>query len=167
MAKRSTKKKVVKRVKRKKLVPISTLKNKLWELCKQIVRIRDGNVCTTCKKFISKKSDMHTGHFVASAAGGLFLRYDIRNLHVQCYHCNVNLGGNAAEYYPALEKRYGRMFVDDIRADKNVTVGNEREFLQERIELYELLLKNKDAVWEGMRIHPDEYTMMTRSELYD
>lgn len=72
---------------------ISTIQNKLWELCKQITRKTYGNVCYTCSKSGLVGSDWHTGHLFPKQACGASMKYDLRILRPQCYNCNINLGG--------------------------------------------------------------------------
>jgi hypothetical protein len=115
---------------------VSTLKNKLWELCKQLVRIRDGNVCIICGKSNLEGSGWHTGHFIPSSTCGGFLRFDLRNLHSSCYNCNINLGGNGAIFYTKLVEKYGQEFVDDIFKDKNRITKLDAQFYEEKIKEY-------------------------------
>ena len=137
---KSVLKKVVKKPK-KKVVKISTLKNKLWELCKQIIRKRDGNVCFTCGKGGLEGSSWHTGHFIPSGACGAFLRYDLRNLASQCYNCNINLGGNGTAYYRNMAENNGQEFVDQIFKDKQKVIKADAIFYQDKIDEYTKLLK--------------------------
>lgn len=105
-------------MKKKSKQPISKIQRQIWELCKEIVRKRDGNTCVICGKQNLDGSGWHTGHFIPNSTCGAFLRYNLRNLHSSCYNCNINLGGNGALFLVALEKRYGRDFVDKIIQDK-------------------------------------------------
>lgn len=122
---------------RKKKTDIKKLKEKLWELCKQIVRKRDGNVCIICGKQGLEGSGWHTGHFIASSTCGAFLRYNLRNLHSSCYYCNINLGGNGALFLIALEDIYGRQFVDNILRDRNISTKADILFYEEEIRKLE------------------------------
>lgn len=108
-------------LKRKSKSETRKVQDKLWEICKFIVRKRDGNICVICGKTGLEGSGWHTGHFIPSSTCGAFLRYNLRNLHSSCYNCNINLGGNGAMFLLALEKKYGRDFVDKILQDKNIT----------------------------------------------
>ena len=123
-------------IKRKSKTLIAKLKNILWELCKSIVRRRDGTICVICGKENLDGSGWHTGHFIPSLTCGAFLRYDLRNLHSSCYYCNVNLGGNGALFLIRLEEEYGRPFVDQIIRDKNISIKANILFYQKKIEEY-------------------------------
>lgn len=112
------------------------LKRKLWELCKQIIRKRDGNVCVICKKANLEGSGWHTGHFLPSSVCGAYLRYDLRNLHSSCYNCNINLGGNGAMFSKVLAEKFGQAFVDKIFQDKQITIKADSIFYEEKIKEY-------------------------------
>lgn len=107
---------------KKKKLSISKLQKKLWEECKRIIRQKYGNRCYTCGKTGLLGSDWHTGHFIPKGACGAFLKYDLRNLRPQCYHCNINLGGNGAEFYRRLTQEEGEIYVQKLFEDKNKVV---------------------------------------------
>lgn len=125
-----------------KKVKLSTIQNKLWKLCKLIVRNRyvkdDGTWdCFTCKKPITKLKNAHTAHFIPSASCGVYLRFDLDNLRVCCYHCNINLGGYGAMFYRNLLEEKGKKYVDNIfkKIVMNVKVGD--EYYENKIREYE------------------------------
>lgn len=126
--------------KKKSKESVTALKKKLWEECKRIVRakyIKDGHYyCFTCDKRIDNLSSVHTAHFIPSASCGAYLRYDLRNLRICCYFCNVNLGGNGAMYYKKLLETEGQEYVDQLFKDKNVTIKADAHWYKEKIEEY-------------------------------
>lgn len=133
-------------LKRKAKTNIKKLKDRLWELCKQIVRIKYKNKdgtwnCYTCGKLIDIPAKAQTGHFIASATCGAFLRYDLRNLRIQDYFCNINLGGNGAVFYKNLVEEKGQGYVDELFRDKNVIIKADEFWYLEKIEEYEDILK--------------------------
>lgn len=101
---------------------ISVVQRKLWELCKVIIRKKYGNTCYTCNKTGLEGSNWHTGHFLPKASCGAFLKYDLRNLRPQCYNCNINLGGNGAEFYRKMVNELGNDFVAKLFLEKKVSV---------------------------------------------
>ncbi len=110
----------------KKLTP-KQVKTKLWEECKRITRERYKNKngtwnCFTCGRLINEPAKAQTGHFIPSGSCGAFLRYDLRNLRIQDYYCNINLGGNGAEFYKRLVETEGQEYVDELFQDKNKIV---------------------------------------------
>lgn len=117
------------------------LKNRLWELCKQIIRLKYGPICYTCGRPIKKKSDWHTGHFIPSSTCGLYLRYDLRNLRPQNYHCNINLGGNGAIFCKLMVEREGQEYVDQIFRDQQKITPESNEWYKAKIEEYTRILK--------------------------
>lgn len=113
------------------------LKAKLWEQCKHHIRLRDGNTCFTCGKVGLTGSNQHTGHFIPSASGGAVLRYHPDNLKVQCYNCNINLGGNGAEYYRRMILNIGNTKTEMLFSLKNKSIKADSIFYMKMIELYE------------------------------
>lgn len=133
-------------IKKPKKNPIKALKTKLWELCKQITRLKYINPngtwhCYTCGKLIDEPAKAQTGHFLASSVCGAYLRYDLRNLRIQDYYCNINLGGNGATFYKNLVEREGQEYVDQIFKDKQKTIKADEWWYQEKIKEYEDLLR--------------------------
>lgn len=96
---------------------ISKLKDNLWKAFSLYIRQRDNYTCFTCGR-TGTGSAIHAGHFIPSSTCGLFLRYHEKNVHAQCYNCNINLGGNGAEYYRRMVARYGQKEVDQLFKDK-------------------------------------------------
>jgi 5-methylcytosine-specific restriction endonuclease McrA len=128
------------KTKKKKQPTPKQLKTKLWELCKKACREQYGNVCYTCGRTGLEGSNWHTGHFVPSSTCGASLRYDLRNLRPQCYHCNVNCGGQGAIFYKRMVEREGQEYVDKIFQDKEKTVKADILFYLRLIKEYEDLL---------------------------
>ncbi len=119
--------------KQKNKSELSIIQKELWELCKRIIRYRDGSQCYTCRAEGLQGSNQQTGHFIASSICGAYLRYDLRNLAVQCMRCNVRLSGNGACFYRRLVEDRGQAFVDGLFADKQrttKTIDHVRRLLQ-------------------------------------
>ncbi len=124
------------------------LKEELWNLCKQIVRkrykLKSGDWrCYTCDRLIDEPSKAHTGHGIPSAVGGASLRYHLDNLRVQDYYCNINLGGNGAEFYRRLVAEIGQERVDELYKLKQKTVKADRIWYSNMIDSYTQLLTQK------------------------
>ena len=137
---------------KKKKNPIKSLKLKLWELCKQIIRLKYRNKdgtwnCYTCGKLIDEPAKAQTGHFLASSVCGAYLRYDLRNLRIQDYYCNINLGGNGATFYKNLVDREGQEYVDEIFKDKQKIIKADEWWYISKIAEYEVyLLRMQEAM---------------------
>ncbi len=121
---------------RKKKTDVKKLKEKLWSLCREIIKIKYGNTCYTCLKTPLTGSNWQTGHFIPSSVGGSLLRYDIRNLRPQCFRCNINLSGNGALFYDRLVKEEGQEYVDELFWLKNQTIKADEIWLQVLIDKY-------------------------------
>lgn len=109
-------------LKKKSTQSISRIQRELWELCKEIIRKKYGNVCYTCGKSGLSGSNWHTGHMFAKASIGAYLKYDLRILRPQCYFCNINCGGRGAEFIEKMRSIEGDEYVNQILADKQKTV---------------------------------------------
>lgn len=142
----ASKKRVVRRIERSRAIKkpknntIKRLKNKLWELCKQIIRLKYGNTCYTCGKSGLTGSSWQTGHFIPSSVGGASLRYNLDNLRIQCYFCNCNAGGNGAIYYKKLVEIDGQEYVDELFRCKNIIIKADEIWFKSKIEEYEKIL---------------------------
>lgn len=136
--------KVTKKVKKPKKQSISKLKKQLWEECKRIVRktyVKDDGTwdCFTCGRRIDEPFKAQTGHFIPSSTCGAYLRYDLRNLRIQDYFCNINLGGNGAEYYKKLVETCGQDYVDKLFLDKQKVIHADTQWYLNKIEEYKKL----------------------------
>lgn len=75
---------------------------KFSELVRRMYADENGWVqCFTCPKLLSWKS-MHAGHFIGRDCDAL--RYDLRNVKVQCVDCNKYKNGNDKVFEEKLEK---------------------------------------------------------------
>lgn len=115
-----------------------------WKLTSRLVRLSASDhtgmcSCVTCGKTKHYK-ELQAGHFIPQAQGNA-VKWDLRNIHPQCYRCNINLGGNGAEYYPYMEKRYGTKVVSELRRLSNTTVKLTIADHKEAIKLLEQQLK--------------------------
>jgi hypothetical protein len=101
-----------------KAKPLKWYRDKAWELTSKYVRLREAdengyNRCVTCGA-TKPYQELQAGHFVPQAQGNA-ARWDLRNIHPQCYRCNINLGGNGPEYGPYIRARYGDEGYESIR----------------------------------------------------
>lgn len=122
--------------KRKVKTSEQKLREALWELCKQIIRLKYGNTCYTCDKKDLEGSNWQTGHFIPSSVCGVLLRFDLRNLRPQCFRCNISLVGNGSEFYRRMVAECGQLYVDQLFIDKKKTTKGDRFFYQILIDSY-------------------------------
>jgi len=90
------------------------LKKQLWKVFSVYIRTRDKMVCFTCGRK-GEGSGIHAGHFIPKSIGGLVLYFHESNVHAQCYHCNINLGGNSYIY----GQKLGEKICKELYALKN------------------------------------------------
>jgi hypothetical protein len=74
------------------------------------VRERDaGRPCVSCGNSTGAK--MNAGHYRTTKAAPN-LRFNLKNCHIQCEHCNSWLSGNLISYRQALLSRFGSQYVE-------------------------------------------------------
>jgi len=124
---------------------LTTVKKRLWGLVSKFVRMDASDVngfckCVTCHT-VKHYKEMQAGHFIPQAQGNA-VKWDLRNIHPQCYRCNINLGGNGAEYYPYMVDQYGIDTVDELRRLSHTTVKFTVNDLLEMENDFKLKLEN-------------------------
>ena len=127
-------------ISKKSKTPLAKAKDKLWKVLKQIIDIRDGDICISCGAEGLVGANKHGGHFIPSSSCGGFLRYDLRNVWCQCATCNLFRNGAGAEYTRALEKKYSVKFVDKIIQDKQTGIKLDVQYVEALTEYYQTLL---------------------------
>ena len=77
----------------------------LQNVFNKYIRLRDkGKPCISCGSPLSGKYD--AGHY-RSVGSCPELRFEEKNVHGQCVHCNRHLHGNLIEYRKGLVQKYG------------------------------------------------------------
>ncbi len=118
----------------------STLRRQLETLCKLIIRKKYPPTCYTCGKTGLSGSSLHTGHMIAKAALGAYLKYDLRVLRPQCSYCNTFLDGMGAVFIENMRRIEGDEYVDNILKDRNITVKAHERYT-EQIQDYRRLIE--------------------------
>jgi hypothetical protein len=129
------------RIKKRSKTPLAKAKLKLWKELKEVIKKRDGEVCISCGATGLTGHNKHGGHFIPSSSCGGFLRYDLRNVWIQCSTCNLFRNGAGAEYTIELQKRFGNKFVTKILKDKQRTIKLDIEYIQAMTEYYKSIQK--------------------------
>ena len=132
---------------------LGKVKKRLWSWFSKYIRMKysDDNgycKCVTCG-MVNHYTSMHAGHFIARAQGNACY-FEEDNVHVQCYRCNINLGGNGPEYYPFMVETYGEERVHELRelskTTRKFTVNDllemEAEYKQKVKEQEERILRD-------------------------
>ena len=85
-----------------------------------LVRKRDkGKPCISCGK---EGVELEAGHYISRAISSK-MRYDMDNIHGQCWHCNNILHGNKEGFKRGLVMRYNKEYLDSL--DDRVLKENE------------------------------------------
>ena len=132
----------------KKKRKLSAVKRDALAWLSKCIRLSEAAVtgygsCVTCGHG-DNWVDLQAGHFVARAQGNL-AAFDIRNIHTQCFRCNINLGGNGAEYFPWMVAKYGQEVVEEIRQLAGKTVKYTQWDYEQMAEHYSLEFKRIEA----------------------
>src|SRR5690242_15538647 len=130
-------------LKRKSTTELAKLKDKLWQLCRKIIKARYPHVCYTCgKHLIDGTADFHIGHFISSSICSAFMRYYLDNLRPQCSGCNVWKSGNWLAFENHLKRDLGEGIVEALKKLNEDTKGKKYDILwyQKTISEYEKLL---------------------------
>ena len=114
------------------------LTQRLDRLVSVLVRLRE-NRCATCGKKLSWRY-RQAGHFVPRVVQQT--RWDFFNVHVQCAHCNVELGGNIEKYKQFIADNYGIItFARLTAAHEEYKQGRGKSFTEDEMrDLYNNLL---------------------------
>jgi hypothetical protein len=103
------------------------------------IRLRDrGNNCISCGL---KPKKENAGHFY-SAGTHTAVRFDERNVHLQCEHCNSFLSGNLLKYRENLLAKLGFEEFERLSVDAMKTRKYTREELKEVIKVYKQKIKD-------------------------
>jgi hypothetical protein len=63
-------------------------------------------------------------------------RFDERNVHSQCRHCNQYLGGNIPAYEKAIDELYGKGYSDRLKVKAQMVVKRTTEDLRKIANFY-------------------------------
>lgn len=105
---------------------VSLAKKAAWKAFSDFIRTRDKYICITCKRR-GEGAGMHAGHFVSRIKTAI--AWDERNVHAQCFSCNINKGGAWDDYYVVMQQRYGQEVIDELMNKRD-------EICQMKIEDY-------------------------------
>lgn len=94
---------------------------KFW--CNKYVRLRDTvakgwGYCCTCGTIVV---DGDAGHFIGKGFGGKSgVRYDERNINLQCRSCNRFAEGKKLEYRKFMVKVYGEEVIEELELKHHI-----------------------------------------------
>ena len=130
------------KLKRKSKSEVKKLQDKLWELCKQIIRLKYPHTCYTCGAQNLEGSNLQTGHLWAKASLSTHLKYDLRVLRPQCIRCNVHLGGAGADYIENMRQREGEEYVEQLKKERLILIKADKQWYEQKINEYEKILSD-------------------------
>ena len=137
-----TKEKLWKQNKKKMKEDIMTIQDYMkiaQQTFNKYIRLRDqGKNCISCGKIPKKEN---AGHFY-SAGTHTAVRFDERNVHLQCEHCNSYLSGNLLMYRDNLLIKLGYEEFERLTVEAMLTRKYTREELKEIINTYKLKIKS-------------------------
>lgn len=88
-------------------------KKRAWDIFSRYIRTRDAirttgtkdeALCITCDRRYPIKQ-LQAGHFIPGRHNAIL--FDERNVHAQCYGCNVMKQGNTVKYFRKMQELYG------------------------------------------------------------
>lgn len=123
-----------------KVKTISQLKKKAWEVFSRYIRTlemdwREYAKCVTCQELKPWKQQQ-AGHFIPGRHNSIL--FDERNVHVQCYRCNVLLKGNPRKYDKFMRETYGPEVIEELERLDIQTKQFTREDLENIINKYKV-----------------------------
>ena len=117
----------------------SNWKTDLQTIFNTFIRLRDKNQpCISCGCKLPEKYDAGHFHSVGSSPS---LRFDERNVHAQCVHCNRDKHGNLHEYRIGLIQRVGMDVVNDLEQKRHVPLRLTKPEIIEMINEYKSKVK--------------------------
>lgn len=124
--------------KKKKAPTLSALENKLDQLFSRYIRLSSADAggtvsCVTCRKLMHWK-ESQCGHWVKRQHRAV--RWDERNVGVQCPRCNHFMGGAQDEFSRHIITRHGLEAHDELLRLKHTVFKVNRGFLEELIDTY-------------------------------
>lgn len=129
-------------LKRKSKSKTKKYQDKLWNLCKQIIRLKYGNMCYTCGRPGLQGSNWHTGHMWSKASLSSHLKYDLRVLRPQCYYCNINCGGAGADFIENMREKEGDEYIETLQEERKILIKADDNWYENKIAEYEGVLSD-------------------------
>lgn len=126
---------------------VAQLRKKLWKLMSEYIRSTSAiegsekfGKCFTCNKVIDLKYECDVGHFYPKGAFGC-LRFDERNLRIQCKTCNLFLQGNVVEFEKRLRAEIGDEHMEELHATRRDVFKPGKAWYVSEVERYTQLTK--------------------------
>lgn len=127
-------------------------KKRLWDIFSKYIRLKYANfngfvACFTCGTMKHWK-EIHAGHY-HPRTHGMALYFEEKNVHPQCYRCNVELHSNATAYAIALQRKYGDGILKELEWKRQqATKISEIEYLR-LIQFYKEKVRELEHAWRN------------------
>ena len=140
-----------------KTYTVTQAKNKAWTVFSLYIRTRDalrttGTLencrCVTCGRAYPLKGargGLQAGHFIQGRKNSIL--YDERNVHGQCYGCNVMKKGNMVKFYKFMLEEYGQKVIDEL---EELETQTKQMKAYEHIEIFEKYKKKLKALQKAV-----------------
>jgi len=69
------------------------------------------------------------------------LKYDLRVLRIQCYRCNINLGGQGAIFHANMLKEIGTKKMAELEKERQILIKADEIWYQSKIAALEQELR--------------------------
>lgn len=120
---------------------VSSAKKKAWDAVSLYVRTAAADfagyvMCVTCG-VVKHYKQMQAGHFIGGRHNAIL--FDLRNIHPQCYSCNIGKHGATLEYLDFMKQKYGMKVVNELRRLDRTTKQFTVEELQNIRKTYDEL----------------------------
>lgn len=126
------------------------------EINKIAVLIDFGNGCISCDGIKSPQG----GHYHSVKANGS-IRFNLDNIHLQDYYCNVEKSANLHHYDLGLIKRYGKQYWEYVKFD----IVNKFPLLKMARFEYEEKIKTARSIVKHLKLENKTYNPIERIEL--
>lgn len=102
----------------------------------EFIRRRDadwkGEVqCVTCG-LVKHWKQLQAGHFIPGRRNSIL--FDERNIHAQCYGCNVMKQGNTVKYFRFMQRTYGDTVIEELEHLNTIDKQFQPKELEELIQ---------------------------------
>ena len=140
------------KVKERKPKSAGKLKEEIWPIFSQYIRLRDclettgcasWGLCITCGKKYHIKL-LQAGHFIPGRHNSNL--FSEKGTHAQCYNCNINLRGNTLEYRRQIIRLYGEGYDEILEAEDRQLKKFTRAELIELKETYIRKIKELEVL---------------------
>ena len=129
-----------KRKSKYRVSPLNKLKRKLDKLCAQIVKNRDNHTCQWCNKPVSGQNE-HWAHIFSKGSTGLYMRWNLLNSLVLCFHCHWkwHSGAGLAWFMEAFPARYE--YLNNQPLSHTIPNKDKENFMQNKLAELKAKLK--------------------------